>query len=192
MSFVVDRTNAQEDRNQSGLPSSCHFSPHMPRSLWTPAGPREHHQRGSFCVGFWLIKTIATCFSLHNGAISRLQGSAASLVAYVVPCVRFSCIVRLKHLLYSCNTRYGWLVRPYPAGTYTLQETPSLLGALTRELSGERCEPPRLFALDHCRLGAPMPRAKLVHCSGCWWHVVPYSSSSNPIKSFRIVVANAL
>jgi hypothetical protein len=24
-----------------------------------------------------------------------------------------------------CNTRYGWLVRPYPAGSFTLQEAPS-------------------------------------------------------------------
>ena len=29
------------------------------------------------------------------------------------------------HLLHRCNTRYGWLVRPYPVGTSTLQETPS-------------------------------------------------------------------
>src|SRR3989337_3091443 len=32
-------------------------------------------------------------------------------------------------LLHNCNPRYGWLVRPYPTGTSTLQETPSLLGA---------------------------------------------------------------
>jgi hypothetical protein len=29
-------------------------------------------------------------------------------------------------LLRTCNTRYGWLVRSYPAGTCTLQEAPSL------------------------------------------------------------------
>jgi len=28
-------------------------------------------------------------------------------------------------LLSNCNTRYGWLVGPYPAGTLTLQEAPS-------------------------------------------------------------------
>ncbi len=27
------------------------------------------------------------------------------------------------------NTRYGWLVRPYPARTFTLQENAKLLGA---------------------------------------------------------------
>jgi hypothetical protein len=35
--------------------------------------------------------------------------------------------VRLSTLLLRiCNTRYGRLVRPYPAGTLTLQEAPSL------------------------------------------------------------------
>src|SRR3990170_8295543 len=35
----------------------------------------------------------------------------------------------LCDLLHNCNPRCGWLVRPYPTGTSTLQETPSLLGA---------------------------------------------------------------
>lgn len=29
------------------------------------------------------------------------------------------------HLLDSCNTRYGWLARPCPAGTFTPLDTPS-------------------------------------------------------------------
>jgi hypothetical protein len=32
-------------------------------------------------------------------------------------------------LLRSCNTRYGWLARPYPVGTLTPQEAPSSPGA---------------------------------------------------------------
>jgi hypothetical protein len=31
----------------------------------------------------------------------------------------------LTLLLSKCNTRYGWLARPYPMGTFTPQETPS-------------------------------------------------------------------
>ena len=31
----------------------------------------------------------------------------------------------------TSNTRYGWVVSPYPKGTFTLQETPSSLSALT-------------------------------------------------------------
>src|SRR5215216_7445373 len=45
--------------------------------------------------------------------------------------------VRLSTLLLRiCNTRYGWLVRPYPAGTCTLQEAPSL--SWRTRLGGER------------------------------------------------------
>ena len=55
----------------------------------------------------------------------QASGSAVSLAVYVVPCVRFTRFVRLFCLLSRCNTRYGWLVRPYPMGTFTPQETPS-------------------------------------------------------------------
>jgi hypothetical protein len=33
------------------------------------------------------------------------------------------------------NTRYGWVANPYPTGTLTRQDTPSLLGAITMEVS---------------------------------------------------------
>ena len=29
--------------------------------------------------------------------------------------------------LYGANTRYGWVASPYPAGTFTLQDTPSFV-----------------------------------------------------------------
>src|SRR4029079_12372866 len=41
-------------------------------------------------------------------------------------------------LLRICNTRYGWLVRPYPAGTRTLQEAPSLSWRTRSSCSTER------------------------------------------------------
>lgn len=41
------------------------------------------------------------------------------------------------HLLPSCNTRYGWVVNPCPAGTLTPQEAPS-------------------FALAHIAVGTPI------------------------------------
>ncbi|MFT4764821.1 MAG: hypothetical protein ACI9OH_001923, partial [Oleispira sp.] len=34
------------------------------------------------------------------------------------------------------NTRYGWWVKPYPTGTYTLQDASSFLDALTLLLWG--------------------------------------------------------
>ena len=79
---------------------------------------------------------------LYRGYI-KTWGIAVSLAGYVVPCVRLNCFVRFcSHLLNdlpgNCNTRYGWVVSPYPAGTCTLQETPSSLGALTVCVSRRR------------------------------------------------------
>jgi hypothetical protein len=45
---------------------------------------------------------------------------------------------RLRH---GRKTRYGWVASPYPTGTFTLLETPSLLGAITPGLSGEFTSP---------------------------------------------------
>ncbi len=57
--------------------------------------------------------------SLYRGCI-KSWGIAVSLAGYVVPCVRLNRFVRLCSLLLnylpnSCNTRYGWVVSPYPA-----------------------------------------------------------------------------
>jgi hypothetical protein len=65
----------------------------------------------------------------------------------------------------SCNTRYGWLVRPYPAGTLTLQEDAKLtLALLTSGVSGRapstrRC---RMNSASHASLHARV-RLGLVH-----------------------------
>ncbi len=78
-------------------------------------------------------------YRLYRGCI-KSWGIAVSLAGYVVPCVRLNCFVRfcsflLHYLPNNCNTRYGWVVSPYPAETFTLQETPSSLGALTVRFS---------------------------------------------------------
>ncbi len=42
---------------------SWHLSPHIPRSLWTPADPPSTHLfLGALCIGFWPVNTIAICF----------------------------------------------------------------------------------------------------------------------------------
>jgi hypothetical protein len=59
--------------------------------------------------------------------VYHLQESTSLPVAYMIPCVRLVWVVRLLvYFFQSCNTRYGWLAIPYPAGTLTLQETPGL------------------------------------------------------------------
>ena len=53
-------------------------------------------------------------------------------MAYRLLCVRFTCLVHAPHSLLTIralrrrrNTRYGWVVGPYPTGTCTPQDTPS-------------------------------------------------------------------
>jgi len=57
----------------------------------------------------------------------QLSGSADSPTAYMILCVRFVCFVRWEFhpLRHRRNTRYGWLAKPYPTGTFTLQDAPS-------------------------------------------------------------------
>ena len=98
---------------------------HAYHALVDPGRPSGISPKRFLCVGFWGVKHHRR---LHYAAITGLYQaleSAVSLAVYVVPCVRFTRVVRLSHLLHRCNTRYEWLVRPYSAGTCTLQEAPS-------------------------------------------------------------------
>jgi hypothetical protein len=75
------------------------------RKRWPPA---------SLTVLSGLYQTSGRC-----GLPYGLHGSLCTLQTF--RSVRLSTL-----LLRICNTRYGWLVRPCPAGTCTLQEAPSL------------------------------------------------------------------
>jgi hypothetical protein len=84
----------------------------------------------SLCVGFWAVNTIAICIRtvLHHHAKYRgcimLQEVRSSLWPVSFP-VYASIVSFGLRLLYNCNTRYEWLVRPCSPGTFTLEETPS-------------------------------------------------------------------
>ncbi len=88
-----------------------------------PGRPSESSPIRSLCLGFWYRYTIATCFILSNEAVSRLQGVRSPLWPMWFP-VYASAVSFGACLLHNCNTWYGWLVRPHPTGTSTLQETP--------------------------------------------------------------------
>jgi len=66
-------------RNFSGLPSSCRFSQHMPRSKADPGRPSECSPNRILCVGFWAVNSIAICFrkvctiTPNNGAVSSFR-----------------------------------------------------------------------------------------------------------------------
>jgi len=81
-----------------------------------------------YCIAICIHARYRGCIkTLGSVADPAFSSGAVSLAAYVVPWVRFSCLVRSCDLLHNCNPRCGWLVRPYPTGTSTLQETPSFL-----------------------------------------------------------------
>ena len=58
-------------------------------------------------------------FSGSLRSLASLPQRRGFLSATVTP------LTGLSGLLHHCNTRYDWLVRPYSAGSFTLQETPS-------------------------------------------------------------------
>ena len=62
---------------------------------------------------------------------NKHSGSTVSPLAYMIPCVRFACIVRLAvqtdaNLRHTRNTRYRWMANPYPMRTSTSQEASGL------------------------------------------------------------------
>ena len=81
-------------------------------------------QRRCCCVGFRCVQTVAVCFM----ALTRLYQTSGKCA---FPCGLHGSLCTLRmlrsvlfHLLHTRNTRYGWVARPSPAGTCTLQETP--------------------------------------------------------------------
>ncbi len=85
---------------------------------WTPAEPRAAHQKKRcLCIGFWGVNPIAICIKRFT-RLSQALGSADSLAGYVVPCVRFTCVVRLYIAASSTVATLGmsgWLNLPQPA-----------------------------------------------------------------------------
>jgi hypothetical protein len=65
--------------------------------------------------------------------LKSLQGGANTPLAYKMLCVRFTYVVHERSSVRTstslsfigANTRYGWVVSPYPTGTFTRQEAPS-------------------------------------------------------------------
>ena len=83
----------------------------------------------SLCVGFWSQDTIAICIRTdiplaNSRGCIMLQEVRSSLWPMSFP-VYASIVSFGLRILYNCNTRYEWLVRPYSPGTFTLEEAPS-------------------------------------------------------------------
>ena len=83
-------------------------------------------------VGFWRVNTIAICILLVT-RLSQALGSADSLTGYVVPCVRFNCLVQLYMGASSTVATLGmsgWLDLSQP-GLAPGKKRQASLGALT-------------------------------------------------------------
>ena len=132
------------------LTSSCQISTYMPRFYNSASSKQSRLMAPTF-------GTIDDCFTWTSTALqasstrthfyrsdrTTLQEHGLPM-AYIFLCVRFTCFVHLsvpvaldkgsQYLLkfrHRRNTRYGWLARPYPTGTFTLQDSTSFLVALT-------------------------------------------------------------
>jgi hypothetical protein len=94
------------------------------------------------------VKTLVD-LDWHFEAIPTFR-SCELPTACTILCVRFTHFVRLLKLAFfqnklrlrhGRNTRYGWMVNPYPTGTFTLQDAPSfawrsnVLGELRGDVS---------------------------------------------------------
>jgi hypothetical protein len=73
------------------------------------------------------VKTLGVRNKRLFEAVPALQGARSPLrpPGYAVDAssILFAVSPRLRH---GRKTRYGWMAHPYPTGTFTLQETPSL------------------------------------------------------------------
>src|SRR2546425_7523404 len=82
------------------------FSSRVPRSCPTPADPRQPHHRGcSVLASGTPIPSPPAPLTLTR--LFQASGTAVSLTACVIPCVRFNRFVRsLTPPPHGCNTRY--------------------------------------------------------------------------------------
>ncbi len=81
---------------------------HACHALMTPADPPESRPIGSFVLASATLTASpsALCFIACNEAVPDIQGSANSLVAYIVPCVRITDFVHPRNgLRHRRNTR---------------------------------------------------------------------------------------
>ena len=96
------------------------------------------------CVGFWGVKPIALCFQRLTRLYQALR-SAVSPTGYVIPCVRFNCLVQLSISASSTVATLGlsggldlaqWGLPPH-------KKRQASLGALTLTRTASR--PPAAF-----------------------------------------------
>ena len=113
-------------RSPLGLPEFSDASLPACHGLWTPADLHILALSEASVLPSVYVKTLGvrnhsfrSCTST-SGRASPLRPTGFSV--YASP-VLFAALQRLRH---GRKTRYGWVASPYPTGTFTPQETPSL------------------------------------------------------------------
>jgi hypothetical protein len=100
--------------------------------LWTPADLHILANTDDLVLPSVCVKTLGIRNKRRFEAVPALQGTRLPLrptgFSVYASSILFAVFPRLRH---GRKTRYGWVASPYPTGTFTLQETPSLLGAVT-------------------------------------------------------------
>ncbi len=120
------------------FPSSClHLFMHATALLNSASPSHPDLYRMVLCCFRWALKPSAT--EIRISELYQLSGSTDSPTAYMILCVRFVCFVRRKfhRLRHRRNTRYGWLARPYPTRTFTLQDAPSFAWRANAVIRGD-------------------------------------------------------
>ena len=90
----------------------------------TPTDPPASCPADAFVWASGALKPSPSALSPSRGC-TRLQGVRSPFRPTEFPVYASPGSFGASLLLHRCNTRYGWLARPYPVGTFTPQETPS-------------------------------------------------------------------
>ena len=125
-----------------GLPEFSDVSLPACHGLWTPADLHTLAFLDASVLPSVYVKTLGvrnhssrSCTST-SGRASPLRPTGFSV--YASP-VLFTAFRRLRH---GRKTRYGWVASPYPTGTFTPQEAPSL-----SRRDNVQAQPPRVSAV---------------------------------------------
>ena len=114
--------------NQKGLPGSLtHLFLHATALGLRRTFPSKPLRMVLCCLRHVLKPS--TSAPVPYRSCTSTSGCTDTPMACKIPCVRFTCLVRsflLLKLRHRCNTRYGWVAGPYPAGTFTPQDEPDL------------------------------------------------------------------
>ena len=122
----------------------------------TPADPRRTHQCVLSVLASGPLTPSPSAFErlaplANSRGCIKLQEVRTSLWPMSFP-VYASIVSFGLRLLYNCNTRYEWLVRPYSPGTFTLEEAPSFAWRTNGMADYSECDRSLPFDLDAVHL----------------------------------------